>query len=206
MGVERKGPERITKQETTFSREISPANFTEALSTLKIPTLRATIDFSSQTHEYALTNNVAASIEWHRESGFTFTDLRRFPDGFEEKRSYPLPFIAPVGADHRMDKSFIDEKTYPMIEVDIYEKRRETGKGFEEFQHEVLPRLIDAGYVAKEGTIFLCDKGLVGSFDSAVLTFNQDELRLDINNFNKPQFRDQVTNWWQTLPTTPAKK
>lgn len=197
MAERRSGYEKSIPKETTYQRELSPSQFTEILRSLPIPSQRARVELTPQEKA---SKDVQAFIEWHHESGYTLTELRKYP---KDKPSFPL--ILP--RDRRnAQREIIKEGSHP-ITIDIYEKKLKPGQGFKQFQETKLSTLTDAGYIPEAATIFLRDRGLLGSLDSAALKYKEGQLSLTMDTFlGSKRFTEHVTNWWNQISPNPTTK
>jgi hypothetical protein len=177
-------------------KRISPQQFTTLLAALEIPTLDTSLKFTNTAIEppkYDRANQ--ASIEWHRESSIKLGGLskddspRRFSNS---ERLHPLETIK--------------ELAVPKVEIDVYEKRNNAGKGLGEIKEKIIEPLTQSGYEPSFATIDLTDRQFLG-FKKATVVFEEDKLTLQFTKLADKKFRDQVTDWLKQPPIpTPENK
>jgi hypothetical protein len=193
--MERRPSYEKPQRETTYQREINSNQFTDILHTLTIPTGGAYFDFSQENTsppKNPYTKNTHAFIEWYPQSGFFLAEVRKYPPN-------ERPFSLPQKHTTEIKKDVIKE-AYPQITIDLYEKKFRPGRGFKEFQQDILPAITDAGYTMESSAIILRDKGLIGSLDLATLKFKDNQMSLTMDSFlGSKRFNDQLKTWWNHL-------
>lgn len=167
-----------------YSQDVSPSQFTQALQTLAIPTVEASVTFTIPN----TTDSSHAYIEWHRVSSFSLDNPRRFS---ANERIQPIKTITEHGI--------------PIVTVDVYENRSDAGRGVHEFNEKIAPALDEAGYEPTAARIELTNRRFLG-LKRATVVYENKQAEIHFSRFAGKKFRKQVTNWWHSLPTNSPHK